>query len=95
MAVSLQLRWLFFASILVGIIGLFAPRYLPALDSVDAAYETTGIAAIIWVVLLIVALVMHRWRGLLLLLALPLILYWPIGFAALDYACKHNVNACP
>ncbi|HWF48028.1 MAG TPA: hypothetical protein VG168_13550 [Bryobacteraceae bacterium] len=91
----LQLRWLVVSSLLVGIIGLFAPRYMPASESVDATYETTAAALLIFVVLLVLALVMHRRRGLLLLISLPLILYWPIGFAALDYACKHNVSACP
>jgi len=74
---------------------LVCPRYVPALDGVDAAYETTFVAAIIYIALLVLALVTHRWRGLLLFLALPLILYWPIGFFALEQACRQNVNACP
>ena len=92
MSVCLRLRWLFLASILLGVIGLFAPRYVPALDTVDAAYETTIVIGVVYLLLLIVAVAKHRWRGLLLLTALSIILYWPFGVAALDYACKHNVN---
>ncbi len=67
---------------------------MPASDIVNAAYETTITVVLVYVVLMIVAVTKHRWRGLLLLPALPIILYWPLAFAAVDYACKHNVNAC-
>lgn len=70
---------------------------LPRLTgSVDAnRIEVTSYSfAVVWCGLQTAALVLRGRRGLWLLLGLPIVLYWPIGFKLLEYACRHDVNAC-
>lgn len=70
---------------------------LPSLTgSVDANWNIrlSYSFAMIWFVLQAVAVVRHRWRGLWLLIGLPIVLFWPIVFKLLEYACRHDKNAC-
>lgn len=89
-----KLRWLFVTSMLTGLIGLFLPHYLADLDLFDAAYKSIFVIGVAYLLLLIAALIRHRWRGLL-LVVVPLVFFWPIGFALLNSPCKKNANACP
>jgi hypothetical protein len=50
--------------------------------------------ALIWVAIQVVAVVRHRWRGLWILIGLPIVLWWPIVFRMMEYPCRHNENAC-
>ena len=45
--------------------------------------------------LVIAAISWHRWRGLWLLVSVPLLVYWPFAFWLLVRACAQNINACP
>jgi hypothetical protein len=48
-----------------------------------------------WGVLVFIAMMRFKWRGLWLLLGAPLAFWWPILFAGIASACAHNVRACP
>ena len=43
--------------------------------------------ALIWVAIQVVAVVRHKRRGLWLLIGLPIVLWWPIVFRMMEYAC--------
>lgn len=86
--------WLIFAAALTVAI---ASPVLPSLTkSVDANWNLrfSYFLALIWVAIQVVAVVRHKRRGLWLLIGLPIVLWWPIVFRMMEYACRHNGNAC-
>jgi hypothetical protein len=68
----------------------------PLVGSVDASWNlrVSYWCTAVWFVFQIAAVVRHRWRGLGLLIGLPIVLFWPIAFQLLEYACRHDKNAC-
>ena len=77
-------------------IAVASPILPPLTGSVDMHWNM-GLSyclAIIWLVLQVVAVVRYRWRGLWLLIGLPIVLFWPIVFELLENACRHDKNAC-
>lgn len=73
-----------------------ASPVLPALtSSVDANWNIrlSYSLGVIWLVLLVVAFFRHRWRGIWLLIGLPIVLFWPLAFKLLEYACRHEESA--
>jgi hypothetical protein len=77
----------------IALLNVIAPRYF-CLD-VDCIAVWSTVLGVIWLVLEAAAVVLFRWRALWLLVAVPFLLYWPVGFWLLDRACKQNINACP
>jgi hypothetical protein len=52
-------------------------------------------AAAIWLLLLAVALIKFKLRGLWLLLVAPVAFLWPLYVGGLLFACAHSRFACP
>lgn len=77
----------------VALVSAMLPQVIGSIDAnwnIRVSYS----CATIWFVLQILAVVRHRLRGLWLMIGLPIVLFWPIAFKLLEYACRHNVNAC-
>ena len=87
--------WSIFA--LAMAVAVASPVLPPLVGSVDAGWNVrwSYCLAAIWIVLQVVAIVRHRWRGPWLLLALPIVLWWPIGFRIWEHTCHQKANACP
>jgi hypothetical protein len=51
--------------------------------------------AILWLILLVVALVKFKKRGLWVLLGAPFVLFFPFAVLSMLWACGHNRFACP
>jgi hypothetical protein len=49
---------------------------------------------LVWVAIVVVTIAKFRWRGLLALIALPLVMWWPIGLRLLVWLCNQGYNAC-
>ena len=63
-------------------------------SNVDDLLLWSYILAALWSAALIFAVVRFKWRGLILLVGVPIVLFWPIAFKLMEYECQHNVNAC-
>ena len=61
----------------------------------DSATHVSFLLAMCWLVLLVVALLRLRRRGLWLLTGLPFAFYWPYVFLEIASNCAHNVRNCP
>jgi hypothetical protein len=83
-------RW----SLLVAILGFCGP-WVFRREGLDLAVRASLWFAAAWGILVAAALVRDRKRGLWALIGAPLAVYWPLAMAALDWACAHNVSACP
>jgi hypothetical protein len=66
------------ASGVVALVTAVVPRFFPNVAEITAAvWLWVFIWGVVWCVLLVKGIVKYRWRGLWLLVGLPLVLYWP------------------
>jgi hypothetical protein len=68
---------------------------VPWLTGSSAYWSLSTWLAFAWIVMILVALVILRWRGLLLLIGAPLALYYPFVAYWIISACAENINMCP
>jgi hypothetical protein len=91
--------WHFLSASVVIAVLVILPRFVPLIVSfngdVGAILLRNLALGVLWCALLAAAISSYRWRGLWLLVTVPLLLYWPIGFWLLERACRQNINACP
>jgi hypothetical protein len=87
--------WTIFAVAMA--VAVASPVVPDLIRSVDANWNirVSYSLAAIWSLLQAVAILRHRWRGLWLLIGLPIALYWPIAFKLLEYQCRQDATACP
>jgi len=65
----------------VALVTAVVPRFFPNMAEVTAAvWGWVILWGILWCVLVVAGIVWYRWRGLWLLVGLPLVLYWPWVF---------------
>lgn len=92
----MKLRWFLLLSLCLGLAEVFLPSIVPRRpDGFERIAEVTASVSCGFLLVLVVTLIRHRGRGLWVLLLLPLAVYWPLGFALLDWGCAHNLGACP
>jgi hypothetical protein len=89
----LKFRYVLTLSALVAFLAVIVPRYLG--PDVGLMLRCNLALAVLWGIILVVSIFWYRWRGLWLLLGLPLLVYWPVGFWLLARACAHDPNNCP
>jgi hypothetical protein len=69
---------------------------MPAFAGNDAhhlllwSYILTGL----WFIALVIAVIRFKRRGLVLLIGAPIVIFWPVAFRLMEYACSQNANAC-
>jgi len=61
----------------------------------DNVVKASAFLALLWGVVVLVAVIRFRKRGLWLLLGTPLALYWPFALFMIVWGCAHNIRACP
>jgi hypothetical protein len=49
---------------------------------------------VLWVAIVIASVVRQGGRGLLTLIGLPLVVWWPVGLRLLVWLCNHGYNTC-
>lgn len=84
---------IFAAAMAVALASAAVPQVIGSIDA-NWNIRVSYFCAAIWFALQTFAIVRHRLRGMWLMIGLPVVLYWPIAFKLLEYACRHNVNAC-
>jgi len=89
----IRFQTLLVASVVVALGAAFIPRYLGPDVSLMLLWNLA--LGVLWFALVIAAISWHRWRGLWLLVSVPLLVYWPFAFWLLVRACAQNINACP
>ena len=62
-------------------------------DAEDLLFWSYLLTAV-WFVALILAMMRFKWRGSILLVGAPIVLFRPIVFQLVEYQCQHNVKAC-
>jgi hypothetical protein len=87
-------RWRIVAGITVVVATLvMMPGYVGNNDVGDLLFWSYLLTAL-WFVALIFAVIRFKRRGLIVLIGAPIVLFWPIAFKLMEYACRHNVKAC-
>jgi hypothetical protein len=73
-------------------VAVASPVLPDVVRSVDADWNirVSYSLAAIWLLLEAIAIVRHRWRGLWLLIGLPIVLYRRIAFRLLEYQCRQT-----
>jgi hypothetical protein len=87
---------LLFLSLLIGVLALSSRWTILPLTPATFGFVFFSAALVVpWAVFQAIALWKYGWRGLWLLISLPLIAFWPAILYALAWSCSHgNLNAC-
>jgi hypothetical protein len=91
---SRRFAFLCVAAFVVAFIGAAVPYFFVELGRGPSPLVFGYSCAAVWLALEVVALVLYGRRGFWLLAFGPIVFWWPILFALMDYTCRHNVNAC-
>lgn len=79
---------------LVAALGCLGPFMFPR-EGYDRALAWSRLAVLVWIVLVFVAVIIYRKRGLWVLLGLPLAFYQPFMMVILVLACSGPNASCP